>query len=77
MGKGLGKIQKHLHFRDNQLPCSGQRFWEIAAATIEERLKLYGSKTRCFCPSESKATRINGARPHFLSKKEDILNLRT
>jgi len=27
---------KHLHFRDNWLLCSGQRFWEIAAATIED-----------------------------------------
>ena len=38
---------KHLHFRDNWLLCSGQRFWEIVAATIEERLRLYGSKIRC------------------------------
>jgi len=30
-------------------------------ATIEERLRLYGSKTRCFCPSESKATRIKAS----------------
>jgi len=37
------------------------RFWEIAAATIEERLRLYGSKTRCFCPGESKATRIKAS----------------
>jgi glycerol dehydrogenase-like iron-containing ADH family enzyme len=43
---------KHLHFRNNWLLYSGQRFWEIVAATIEERLRLYGSKTRCFCPSE-------------------------
>ncbi len=34
---------------------------EIATATIEERLRLYGSKTRCFCPSESKATRIKAS----------------
>ena len=27
---------KHLHFRDNWLLCSGQRFWEIDAATIED-----------------------------------------
>ncbi len=26
----------HLHFRDNRLLCSGQRFWEIDAATIED-----------------------------------------
>jgi len=36
-------------------------FWEIPAATIEERLRLYGSKTRCFCPGESKATRIKAS----------------
>ncbi len=36
-------------------------FWEIDAATIEERLRLYGSKTRCFCPSVSKATRIKAS----------------
>jgi hypothetical protein len=30
-------------------------------ATIEERLRLYASKTRCFCPSESKATRIKAS----------------
>ena len=30
-------------------------------ATIEERLRLYGSKTRCFCPSVSKATRIKAS----------------
>jgi len=36
-------------------------FGKIAAATIEERLRLYGSKTRCFCPSESKATRIKAS----------------
>jgi hypothetical protein len=52
---------KHLHFRDNWLLCSGQRFWEIDAATIEERLRLHGSKTRCFCPSVSKATRIKAS----------------
>jgi glycerol dehydrogenase-like iron-containing ADH family enzyme len=52
---------KHLYFRNNWLLRSGQRFWEIAAATIEERLRLYGSKTRCFCPSESKATRIKAS----------------
>ncbi len=33
----------------------------IAAATIEERLRLYGSQTRCFCPGESKATRIKAS----------------
>ncbi len=38
-------IRKHLHFLDNWMVCSGQRFWEIAVATIEERLRLYGSKT--------------------------------
>ena len=27
---------KHLHFRDKWLLCSGQRFWEIVAATIED-----------------------------------------
>jgi hypothetical protein len=54
-------IRKHLHFFDNWLLCSGQRFWKIVAATIEERLRLYGSKTRCFCPSESKATRIKAS----------------
>jgi len=52
---------KHLHFRDNCLLCSRQRFWEIVEAAIEEKLKLYGSKTRCFCPSESKATRIKAS----------------
>jgi len=31
----------------------------MAAATIEERLRLYGSKTRCFCPKK------NGAWTHF------------
>jgi len=31
------------------------------AATIEEKLRLYGSKTRCFCPSESKTTRIQAS----------------
>jgi len=31
------------------------------AATIEERLMPYGSKTLCFCPSESKATRIKAS----------------
>ena len=40
---------------------SRYRFWEICTATIEERLRLYGSKTRCFCPSESKATRIKAS----------------
>jgi hypothetical protein len=30
-------------------------------ATIEERLRLYGSKTRCFCPSQSKVTRIKAS----------------
>ena len=29
-------IRKHLHFLDNWLLCSGQRFWEIVAATIED-----------------------------------------
>jgi len=43
-------IRKHLHFLDNWMVCSGQRFWEIVVATIEERLRLYGSKTRlCGC----------------------------
>jgi hypothetical protein len=37
------------------------RFWGLAAATIEETLRLYGSKTRFFCPSESKATRIKAS----------------
>jgi hypothetical protein len=31
---------------------------------FKEWLRLYDSKTRCFCPSESKV--INGARSHFL-----------
>jgi len=57
----IHKTGVHLHFRDNWLLCSGQRFWEIAAATIEERLRIYGSKTRCFCPSVSKATRIKAS----------------
>jgi len=30
-------------------------------ATIEERLRLYGSKTRCFYPSKSKATRFKAS----------------
>jgi len=30
-------------------------------ATIEERLRPCGSKTRCFCPSETKATRIKAS----------------
>ena len=50
---------KHLHIRYNSL--LRHRFWEIAAAIIEERLRPYGSKTRCFCPSESKATRIKAS----------------
>jgi len=29
--------------------------------TIEERLRLYASKTHCFCPSESKAARIKAS----------------
>ncbi len=29
-------IRKHLHFHDNRWLCSGQRFWEIDAATIED-----------------------------------------
>jgi UDP-GlcNAc:undecaprenyl-phosphate GlcNAc-1-phosphate transferase len=33
----------------------------IDEATLKERLRLYGSKTRCFCPSESKATRIKAS----------------
>jgi len=48
---------EHLKIHDNRLLRHG--FWEIAAATIEEKLRLYGSKTRCFCP------RKNGAWPHF------------
>ncbi len=48
--------RKHLHIPYNSLLRN--RFWEIAEATIEERLRQYGSKTRCFCPSVSKATRI-------------------
>ncbi len=35
----MSTVIKHLHFRDNWLLCSGQRFWEIVAATIEERLR--------------------------------------
>jgi hypothetical protein len=27
---------KYLYFRDKRLLCSGQRFWEIDAATIED-----------------------------------------
>jgi ribosomal protein S6E (S10) len=38
-------------------------FGKIVAATIEERLRLYSSKTRCFCP------RKNGDRPHFVRKR--------
>jgi len=30
-------------------------------ATLKEKLRQYGSKTRCFCPSESKATRIKAS----------------
>jgi len=30
-------------------------------ATIEGRLRLYGSKTRFFCPSESKITRFKAS----------------
>ncbi len=30
-------------------------------ATLKERLRQYGLKTRCFCPSESKATRIKAS----------------
>ena len=33
----------------------------MSVATIEERLRLYGSKTRCFCPSVSKVTRIKAS----------------
>jgi len=43
-------------FRDIKRKYSG-----MSVATIEERLRLYGSKTRCFCPSVSKATRINAS----------------
>jgi hypothetical protein len=30
----------------------------MGEATLKERLRQYGLKTRCFCPSVSKATRI-------------------
>jgi hypothetical protein len=43
-------------FRDIKRKYSG-----MSVATIEERLRLYGSKTRCFCPSVSKATRIKAS----------------
>jgi len=43
-------------FQDIKRKYSG-----MSVATIEERLRLYGSKTRCFCPSESKATRIKAS----------------
>jgi len=49
--------RKHLHSRYNSL--LRHRFWEIAAATIEERLRQYGSKTRLLRPKK------NGAWPHF------------
>jgi len=29
-------MSKYLHLRDNWLLCSGQKFWEIVAATIED-----------------------------------------
>ena len=29
-------LRKHFHFRDNWLLCSGQRFWDIVEATIED-----------------------------------------
>jgi integrase len=29
-------MSKYLHLRDNWFLCSGQRFWEIVAATIED-----------------------------------------
>jgi integrase len=32
----INRASKHLYFRDNWLLCSGQRFWEIVAATIED-----------------------------------------
>jgi hypothetical protein len=48
---------KHFHLPSNWLLCSGQRFWETAVATIEERLRLNGSKTRCFLPIKPKAAR--------------------
>ncbi len=43
-------------------------------ATIEERLRLYGSKTRCFCP-QNKWQNKWGQAP--FCKKEDIFNLKT
>jgi hypothetical protein len=46
------------------------RFWEIVAATIEERLRLYGKKTRCFCPQNK--CRINGDRLLFLKERESL-----
>ena len=38
-----------------------RKYLGMDEATIEGRLRLYGSKTRCFCPSESKATRIKAS----------------
>ncbi len=63
-----GFWMKNLHICYSSL--LRHRFWEIAAATIEERFRQYESKTRCFCPSVSKATRqgINGARPHLFPR---------
>ncbi len=52
----MGSISKSVNAH-----CQSMGFREIAAATIEERLRLYGSKTRCFCPGVSKATRIKAS----------------
>ncbi len=46
-----GFRMKHLHIC-YKLLLRHRFWWEIPAATIEERLRLYGSKTRCFCPRE-------------------------
>ena len=38
-----------------------REYSRMDVATIEERLRLYGSKTRNFCPSESKAIRFKAS----------------
>jgi len=38
-----------------------REYSRMDVATIEERLRLYSSKTRCFCPSESKTTRFKAS----------------
>ncbi len=57
--------RKHFQISDSQFLYSKHGFWEIATATIEERLRLYDSKARCFCPRINGASRINGARLHL------------